>query len=326
EANMTFADITRVVENVTMSGLAHYPEAQAVRIDRFNGHEPTISTVIVDRLLRRDAFIEIEVYCSKGGGVKLLGSNDSDMHLNAITKGHDGSVFLPTLLPIDKSGNVVHEGDFVAQYRYCLERGSDLLNKVGLSLDNAVTTYDYSLPEVRSVYGKTARVRKELLGGAGVFPGAGGILMTTLHKPGVLVAIDLVASVHPLKAVNPGWKRYETLSYTPGVIAGKTLYMSGFASLDMETQEATHAGDIVAQAQSTYEAILLVLKEAGAGPSDLVNTIEYVVPEGLKEYRGVAGVRENLLSKPWPSSTGALCHSLLRPEFMIEVFPLAVLS
>ncbi|MEY4232311.1 MAG: hypothetical protein RL144_511 [Actinomycetota bacterium] len=326
EANMTFADITRVVENVTMSGLAHYPEAQAVRIDRFNGHEPTISTVIVDRLLRRDAFIEIEVYCSKGGGVKLLGSNDSDMHLNAITKGHDGSVFLPTLLPIDKSGNVVHEGDFVAQYRYCLEQGSDLLNQVGLSLDNAVTTYDYSLPEVRSVYGKTARVRKELLGGAGVFPGAGGILMTTLHKPGVLVAIDLVASVHPLKAVNPGWKRYETLSYTPGVIAGKTLYMSGFASLDMETQEATHAGDIVAQAQSTYEAILLVLKEAGAGPSDLVNTIEYVVPEGLKEYRGVAGVRENLLSKPWPSSTGALCHSLLRPEFMIEVFPLAVLS
>jgi enamine deaminase RidA (YjgF/YER057c/UK114 family) len=232
---------------------------------------------------------------------------------------------LPTLLPIDKDGNVVHEGDFVAQYRYCLERGGELLSQVGLSLDNAVTTYDYSMPETRTIYGKTSRVRKELLGGAGVFPGAGGILMSQLHKPGVLVAIDLVASRYPLKGVNPGWKRYDTLSYTPGVIAGKTLYMSGFASLDMETQEATHAGDIGAQAQSTYEAILLVLNEAGVGPEALVNTIEYVVPEGLKEYRGVAKVRENLLTKPWPSSTGALCHSLLRPEFLLEVFPLAVL-
>jgi hypothetical protein len=93
----------------------------------------------------------------------------------------------------------------------------------------------------------------------------------------------------------------------------------------METLEATYARDIVAQAQSTYEAILLVLNEAGVGPEALVNTIEYVVPEGLKEYRGVAKVRENLLTKPWPSSTGALCHSLLRPEFLLEVFPLAVL-
>jgi enamine deaminase RidA (YjgF/YER057c/UK114 family) len=324
-AGMTFADITRVVENVTVSGLPHYAEAQAVRIARFNGHTPTITTVMVDALLRPEAFIEIEVYTTKGGGKKLLSGDDFNWARNTVTEGHDGSVFLPTLLPIDKDGNVVHEGDFVAQYRYCLERGGELLSQVGLSLDNAVTTYDYSMPETRTIYGKTSRVRKELLGGAGVFPGAGGILMSQLHKPGVLVAIDLVASHHPLKGVNPGWKRYDTLSYTPGVIAGKTLYMSGFASLDMETQEATHAGDIVAQAQSTYEAILLVLNEAGVGPEALVNTIEYVVPKGLKEYRGVAKVRENLLTKPWPSSTGALCHSLLRPEFLLEVFPLAVL-
>jgi len=250
---------------------------------------------------------------------------DSGWSRRTVVEGHDGSVFLPTLLPIDDEGNVVHEGDFVAQYRYCLERGSDLLGRVGLTLANAVTTYDYSTPETRTIYGKASRVRKELLGGSGVFPGAGGILMSQLHKPGVLVAIDLVASKYPLTAVNPGWSRYDTLSYTPGVIAGKTLYMSGFASLDMETQEAVHPGDIVAQAQTTYEAVVKVLNAAGVGPEALVNTIEYVVPEGLKDYRGVAKVRENIMSKPWPTSTGALCRSLLRPEFLLEVFPLAVL-
>ena len=70
-AGMTFADITRVVENVTISGLPHYAEAQAVRIARFAGHTPTITTVMVDALLRPEAFIEIEVYTTKGGGKKL---------------------------------------------------------------------------------------------------------------------------------------------------------------------------------------------------------------------------------------------------------------
>ncbi|KRO49989.1 MAG: hypothetical protein ABR73_01065 [Actinobacteria bacterium BACL4 MAG-121001-bin59] len=69
----------------------------------------------------------------------------------------------------------------------------------------------------------------------------------------------------------------------------------------------------------------MVLKEAGVGPEALINTVEYVVPSGLGDYRGVAKVRESLLKRPWPTSTGAICHSLLRPEFLLEVFPLAVL-
>lgn len=324
-ADMTLADVTRVVENITVKGLAHYEECEAVRIERLKGHRPTVTTVIVEGLLRPEAFVEIEVYATKGGGRTLQVGDDTGWIRKTVVEGHDGSVFLPTMLPIDDQGNVVHEGDFVAQYRYCLERGSELLGAVGLSLANAVTTYDYSTPETRTIYGKASRVRKELLGGAGVFPGAGGILMSQLHKPGVLIAIDIVASKHPLTAVNPGWTRYDTLSYTPGVIAGKTLYMSGFASLDMETQEAVHPGDIVAQAQTTYEAVVKVLNAAGVGPEALVNTIEYVVPEGLKAYRGVAKVREDIMAKPWPTSTGALCCGLLRPEFLLEVFPLAVL-
>lgn len=324
-AGMDLSDITRIVENVTTKGLKFYAECEAVRLERLKGHRPTVTTVIVDALLRPDAFVEIEVYATLGGGTALRRGDDESWSRNTIIQGHDGSVFLPTLIPIDSNGDIVYEGDFVAQYGFCLERGAELLNQVGLSLDNAVTTFDYSTPATRNVYGKTSRVRKELLGGSGVFPGAGGILMSQLHTPGALVAIDLVASVHQLTAVNPGWSRYDTLSYTPGVIAGKTLYMSGFASLDMQTQEATNVGDIVAQAHSTYEAIIEVLNAAGVGAEALVNTVEYVVPSAMKEYRGVAQVREKLLKKPWPSSTGAICNSLLRPEFLLEVFPLAVL-
>jgi enamine deaminase RidA (YjgF/YER057c/UK114 family) len=148
--------------------------------------------------------------------------------------------------------------------------------------------------------------------------------MSRLHHPDALVALDVTASRHPLQVVNPGWSRYDTLTYAPGVRAGRTLYMSGFAALDMHTQEALHPGDVGAQAEATYGAVLELLGYAGLGSEDLVETTEYCVASALPDYRAVAGVRERLLSPPWPASTGAICAGLLRPEFLIEVFPTAV--
>jgi enamine deaminase RidA (YjgF/YER057c/UK114 family) len=228
--------------------------------------------------------------------------------------------------PVNEHGDVVHEGDFLGQYAWCLDRADRLLRDAGLSLASAVTTYDYSTPATRHEYPKASRVRRERLGAAGVYPGAGGILMSRLHAPGVLVALDVTASRHPLTAVNPGWDRYQTLTYSPGVRAGRVLYMSGFAALDMQTQQAVHAGDVVAQAEATYDAVLLVLAAAGAGPQNLIGTVEYVCPDGLARYREVARVRERLLRAPWPASTGAVCAGLLRPEFLLEVFPTALLA
>jgi enamine deaminase RidA (YjgF/YER057c/UK114 family) len=307
-AGLTFADVTKVVENVTVAGLASYPEAEAVRRELFAGHEPIVATVVVERLLRPDALVEVEVHAGRAEG-----------------GGHDGEVALPTVLPIDEDGQLVHEGDFLGQYAWCLDRANELLLSAGLSLDAAVSTYDYSTPATREVYPKAAQIRREWLGGAGVYPGAGGILMSRLHAPGVLVALDITASRHPLTAVNPGWSRYDTLTYSPGVRAGRTLYLSGFAALDMHTQRPLHPGDVVAQAEAMYESVLQVLAAAGAGPEHLVSTVEYVCPDGLADYRGVARVRERLLRAPWPASTGAVCAGLLRPEFLIEVFPTAIL-
>lgn len=165
--------------------------------------------------------------------------------------------------------------------------------------------------------------RKELLGP--VYPGAAGILMDRLHRPGVHVAVDVMASRHSPELVNPGWSRYDTLTYSPAVKAGRTLFMSGFAALDPETQQAVFPGDVVAQTEFTYHSILKVLEAAGAGPENLIKTIEYVCPDGLAEYRGVADVRKRLLRDPWPASTGAVCSGLLRPDFLIEVDPMALL-
>lgn len=322
-------DVTRVSENVTVAGLHAYEDAAGVRRELL-GDRPTVRTVVVERLVRRAAWLEVELHAVKGGGQQLRAASEArdagTWQASAITEGQDGVVYLPTVTPIDEHGEVVHPGDFVAQYRYVLEKAGAMLESVGLSLGHAVTTYDYSTPETRSVYRGTHKVRKELLGHNenGVYPGAGGILMSQLHAPGALVAMDVTASRHPLELVNPGWSRYDTLTYDPGIKAGRTLFMSGFAALDMESQQAMHEGDLGAQAEMTYGAILHLLEYAGLGPEHLLETTEYCVESYVGQYRAVAEVRERLLTPPWPASTGALCHALLRPEFGLEVFPTAL--
>lgn len=67
--------------------------------------------------------------------------------------------------------------------------------------------------------------------------------------------------------------------------------MSGFAALDMKTQEARHPGDIGAQAEVTFGPILTLLAHAGLGPTDLLETAEYCVESAIREDRA-----------PWPAS------------------------
>jgi enamine deaminase RidA (YjgF/YER057c/UK114 family) len=320
-AGKSFSDVTRVVENISIAGLPYYNEAQEVRKKIFGDHQPTVVTVIVDRLVRRQAFIEVEVEAEPNGGNALLTGDDDTWRRTTIRTGHDGSVFLPTLLPIDAKGEIVAEGDIVGQYFYCLERAGELLEQAGLSLSNLVQTIDYSTPATRERYPKIGRPRKDLLGP--VYPGAAGILMSELHAPGVLCAVDAIASIHPLEAVNPGWERYNTLTYNPGVKAGNTLYMSGFAALDPDTQESLFPGDLRAQADYTYTSILQTMAAAGVGPEALLTTVEYVCPDGLGDYRAVADVRRELLREPYPASTGIVCGGLLRDEFLLEVVPTA---
>src|SRR4029077_9159500 len=113
---------------------------------------------------------------------------------------------------------------------------------------------------------------------------------------------------------NPGWSRYQKLTYSPGVRAGKLLFLSGQGALDPATETLLHDGDVVAQAEYTYANILKVVEAAGGNARHLVKTIEYVTPAAMARYRDVAAVRAKLLSTPYPASTGVVCGALLRPE------------
>jgi enamine deaminase RidA (YjgF/YER057c/UK114 family) len=305
---LSYGDVTRVVEYVKPEGIERYAEADAVRREIFKSDPPVVYTVPVKALLRPDAFIEIEVTASSRPGEKTS----------------SGVVFLPTVQPVDDQGNIIGAGDVVAQTRAIFEKAGKMLTALGVGFDRVVKTCDYITPAALPAYKGTGRVRKELLGP--VYPGAAGILMPRLVHPEALIQYDFIATRDTPILVNPGWTRYQKLTYSPAVRAGKLLFMSGQGSLDPATERVVHDGDVVAQAEYTYGNILKVLEAAGAGPQNLAKTIEYVTPTGLSRYRDVAKVREKLLREPWPASTGLICEALLRPEMQIEVDPFAVLA
>jgi enamine deaminase RidA (YjgF/YER057c/UK114 family) len=305
---LSYADVTRVVEYVKPEGIERYAEADAVRQEVFKRAQPVVYTVPVKALLRPDAFIEIEVTASPVPGKKETA----------------GVVFLPTVQPLDDQGKIIGAGDVVAQARAIFEKAARMLAALGVGFDRVVKTCDYITPAALSTYKGTGRVRKDHLGP--VYPGAAGILMPRLVHPEALIQYDFIATRDTPLAVNPGWTRYQKLTYSPAVRAGKLLFMSGQGSLDPATERVVHEGDVVAQAEYTYGNVLKVLEAAGAGARHLVKTIEYVTPAGLSRYRDVAKVREKLLCEPWPASTGLICEALLRPQMQIEIDPFAVLD
>ena len=317
-AGYGYKDVTRIVEYVRPEGIERYAEAAAIRAEVFGAHQPTVDTVPVKSLLRPEAFIEIEVTAGPVGAATPMGPGMSP------ARDSGGVVFLPSVQPVDDAGNIIGAGDVAAQTRAIFEKAKRMLALLGLGMDRVVKTLDYSTPAALAAYKGTGRVRKEFLGP--VYPGAAGILMPRLLHPEALIQYDFIATRDVPMAVNPGWSRYQKLTYSPAVKAGRLLFMSGQGALDPETERMLFDGDIVAQAEYTYQNILKVLAAAGGGPQHLVKTIEYVTPAGLPRYRDVASVRSRLLREPYPASTGLICELLLRPEMLIEVDPFAILD
>lgn len=322
-AGFGWGDVVRVVENVTAEGVDAYAAARETREEVLGGHRPVVTTVIVDALLRPAALIEVEITAARGGGRLLGGGREAGCERTGARAGGDDVVYLPTILPIDRHGEVVHPGDLPAQYAHCLERAARQLDLAGLPVSQIVKTVDYTTPATLAEHACCAAPRRAVLGPP--WPAATSVAMRRLHAPDVLVALDVVASLAAPEPIDPGWRRPAPVTHSPAVRAGRLLHLSGMAALDPEAGEVVHPGDVAAQSAHVYALLADVLGAAGAGVEHLIKTIEYVTPDGLAGYRDVAGVRREALRAPWPASTGVVCHSLLRPGLLLGVDALALL-
>src|SRR5262249_45211439 len=154
-----------------------------------------INTVGVSSLLRPEALLEIEIVAHRGEGEDPF----------------DGVVYLPSL-------SAPEAGDLVSQTAAVYDQAAALLAPLGLSLADVTRTVDYCTALALTEYRYTGRIRRERLGP--VYPAATGILVERLRHPGALIQVDLMCSRHPKEPVNPGWERYQKLTYHPAVRAG----------------------------------------------------------------------------------------------------------
>ena len=222
-------------------------------------------------------------------------------------------------------GAVVCKGDLLAQTSVIYEKLGVVLEAAGMSFDNVVQTVDYIDPAALPRYRETGAIRREFLGGSPV--GSTGICVERLLRPDALLEVSAVAVRGEKRAVNPGYDRYGALTYVPGVVAGDMLWTSGFVGNEEVDGQASFPQDTGVQMGLTYEIVSSILEAAGAVPSDVVKTLEYVSPQAWLQYDGGAAVsRREFFHGTYPANTGITVNRLLRPEGHVEVEAVAVLS
>jgi reactive intermediate/imine deaminase len=108
---------------------------------------------------------------------------------------------------------------------------------------------------------------------------------TTVAVPalpgGAQFQVALVASAKPHRSIHPaGVKPNPKLPFSPAVLVGDTLYLSGQGSRDLRTGQLPE-GDIEAHTKQTLENIRLVLEAADMGPANVVTANAYLTDMAL---------------------------------------------
>lgn len=117
----------------------------------------------------------------------------------------------------------------------------------------------------------------------------------------------------------------ERLTFSPGLEVDGTLWLSGStaARVDPVSQRSTVEGDLVEQMRTIYEKLGAVVEAAGLRLSDVVRTVDYVTPEGRKDYLGTQSLRRAVFGPRPPATCTVVVDGLLRPGALIEIEALA---
>ncbi len=322
-AGMDFGNVVRIVDYVTPAGRDAYAELAGARRRLYGDNPPAVSTMLVNSLLRPEALIESEITAAHGTAQRFGAGGFAGVPAAAAVQSGD-LLYCGAILPLDATGRVV-EGGLLAQAEQIYRNAEAVLRAAGYGMADVVRTHEYVHVSALPGYRETWRVRAAHFGPPGSCAvAATGVLMRELAVPGALLQVEFVACRGEKQALNPGWRRYERLTYAPAVCAGGLVFCSGQLSTDPETGEVAHPGDVAEQARFIYGNVRRVLAAAGLEMDAIVKTVEYVTPAALPDYRATAAVRREFFRPPLPAATGIVCKALLRPEALIEIECLAV--
>ena len=326
-AGLGFQNVVKTVDYLDPVALPHYRGAAAVRREYLKG--PVASTgVCVQRLLRRDALIEISAV-AVAGDKRSVNPDGPDQALTFSPAVESGDiVWLSGLVGhVDVDGRSHYPQDTRRQLELAYQTVGGVLEAVGARPSDMVVGLEYVDPQAFLGYPNAAEVRREYFGR--VLPAISGVVVNRLLRPDGHVELEAVAvkGGERQQIVLPKWQAlYGDANTVSGTKKGPLLHISGQSSVDHVTGERVGGFDVAAQAEQAYRNVSQVLAAAGYTLDDVVNTIEWVAPNGLVGYREVQEVRRKLFGRDFPSASGIMAHRFERPETLFQVTAVAVVQ
>ena len=117
------------------------------------------------------------------------------------------------------------------------------------------------------------------------------------------------------------WFDYSRYSFSLGLSAGSSLYLSGHSA--SEYDQASGAiivkGGMTDQARTAWHKIKAILEAGGATLADVVRVVEYVTPNGIAAYPEANRVRAEMLDGGSAALNTVVVQQLLRPQALIEI-------
>ena len=326
-AGMSFENVVQTVDYVDPVGLPQYRQTGEIRRE-YLGSTPVASTgICIERLLRRDALIEISAVAMQGEKRVINPGWEHYQQLTFVPGVQvDNVIWLSGFIGVEeRDGQRHYPQDTNQQVGLSYGIIGEVLQAADASPSDVVKSLDYISPQALLQYPDSGAARRDFYGG--VYPAATGITVNRLLRPEGHVEVETIAVKGPGREEIQvsQWSGVEgQLAYCPGVKKGHLLHISGQAAVDHPTGQSVGGFDMAAQADKAYDNISQVLSEAGYSMDDVVNTIEWIAPNGLMGYRGVQEVRRKYFGDRFPSATGVVVHQILRPELLIEVTAVAL--
>jgi enamine deaminase RidA (YjgF/YER057c/UK114 family) len=117
------------------------------------------------------------------------------------------------------------------------------------------------------------------------------------------------------------WFDYSRYSFSLGLTAGSSLYLSGHSASEYDPARGAIVvkGGMAQQARTAWTKIAAIIEAGGCTLGDVVRTVEYVTPQGIEAYPEAEQVRAEMLGGARPALNTVVVQQLLRPQALIEI-------
>ena len=271
---------------------------------------PTRTTVVTDLVLS-DARVEMSMIAVSAGAERVVLHPDGWLqspspYSYAIRSGD--LVFLSGVVSRSAKENTVVSGDLATQSRVVLDNAATLLEAADRSFGDVVSNRVF-ITDAAHFDAMNAIYREYFA----AHPPARATVVSGLAGNQYLIEMTMVAAHGPKQVIGtapPG------VPISQAVRAGRRLFVSGVLG---NTPEAT--GDVAAQTREVLARIRRTLREAGALPSDVVDSLVYLRDASL--YAAMDAEYRKFFGAEFPART-TVATPLVPPDALVEIMVTAI--